>query len=193
MMEHYYKFRSLNNIRHFLDILVNNRLYAARYDELNDPMEGAYLIDANNENIIRLLKAKKYKTRICSLSTDYKHTLLWTHYADGHKGCCIEVIPKNWDALEPIKYVNDLPIANNETEGRELLSCKSKLWQYEQEVRLFSKSSYCKVDIRQIIFGHKISDSDYKFYDRLIRSINQSIVVRKIQEADINYGYKYLY
>ena len=63
-MEHYYKFRNLNSIRHFLDILVNNRLYAARYDELNDPMEGAYLINGYNENIIRLLKTKKYKTRI---------------------------------------------------------------------------------------------------------------------------------
>ena len=64
MMGHYYKFRSLNNIRYFLDILVNNRLYAARYDELNDPMEGAYLINACSENIIRLLRDKKYKTRL---------------------------------------------------------------------------------------------------------------------------------
>lgn len=190
-MEHYYKFRSLNNIRHFLDILVNNRLYAARYDELNDPMEGAYLINGYNENIIRLLKTRKYKTRICSLSKDYRHTLLWTHYAKGHKGCCIEVIPKNWDTVEPINYVDDLPIANNDTEGRELLSYKSKLWQYEQEVRLFSKSSYCKVDIRQIIFGHKMPDTDYRFYENLIQSINPSIKVRKIQEVEINTGYNY--
>ena len=190
-MEHYYKFRSLNNIKHFLDILVNNRLYAARYDELNDPMEGAYLINGYNENIIRLLKTRKYKTRVCSLSKDYKHTLLWTHYAEGHKGCCIEIIPKNWDALEPINYVDDLPIADNDTEGRELLSYKSKLWQYEQEVRLFSKSSYCKVDIHQIIFGHKISDTDFRFYERLIQSINSSIQVRKIQEIEINTGYNY--
>lgn len=191
MMEHYYKFRSLNNIRYFLDILVNNRLYAARYDELNDPMEGTFLINAHNKNIIRLLRDKKYKTRICSLSKDYKHTLLWAHYADGHKGCCIEIIPKNWDTLEPINYVDDLPIANNDTEGRELLSYKSKLWKYEEEVRLFNKSSYCKVDINQILFGYKISDTDYRFYDRLIHSINQSIVVRKIQESEIYSGFNY--
>ena len=174
-----------------MDILVNNRLYAARYDELNDPMEGAYLINEYNENIIRLLKTRKYKTRVCSLSKDYRHTLLWTHYADGHKGCCIEVIPKNWDALEPINYVEDLPIADNDTEGRKLLSYKSKLWQYEQEARLFSKSSYCKVDICQILFGYKISDTDLRFYERLIQSINPSIQVRKIQEIEINTGYNY--
>ena len=68
MIEHYYKFRSLDNIRHFLDILVNNRLYAARYDELNDPMEGAYLINGYNENIIRLLKTRKYGSVSISVS-----------------------------------------------------------------------------------------------------------------------------
>lgn len=93
--------------------------------------------------------------------------------------------------MEPINYVDDLPIANNDTEGRELLSYKSKLWQYEQEVRLFSKSSYCKVDIRQIIFGHKMPDTDYRFYENLIQSINPSIKVRKIQEVEINTGYNY--
>lgn len=190
-MGHYYKFRSLNNIRYFLDILVNNRLYAARYDELNDPMEGAYLINACSENIIRLLRDKKYKTRICSLSKDYRHTLLWVHYADGHKGCCLEVTPKNFDVVDYINYVDDLPIVYNDTDGRELLSYKSKLWQYEQEVRLFIKTSYCKVDISQILFGYKISDADYRFYERLIHSINQSIVVRKIQESEINTGYRY--
>lgn len=189
MMEHYFKFRSLNNIRYFLDILVNNRLYAARYDELNDPMEGAYLIDANNENIIRLLKTKKDKTRVCSLSKDYRHTLLWAHYADGHKGCCIEVIPIQFDAVEPINYVESLLTVNNDTDGRKLLSYKSKLWQYEQEVRLFSKSSYCSVDIHQILFGHKVSDTEYRFYERLIHKMNPEIIVSKIQENEINTGY----
>lgn len=188
-MEHFYKFRSLNNIRYFLDILVNNRLYAARYDELNDPMEGTYLINGYNENIIRLLREKKYKTRVCSLSKDYRHTLLWSHYADGHKGCCFEITPKNIEAVELVNYVDELQTANNDTDGRELLSYKSKLWQYEQEVRLFSKSSYCKVDISQILFGYKISDADYRFYEKLIR-LNPSIKVRKIQEAEIITGYR---
>ena len=128
---------------------------------------------------------------ICSLSKDYRHTLLWAHYANGHKGCCIEVIPKNFDALKSINYVDYLPIANNDTDGRELLSCKSKLWQYEQEVRLFSKSSYCKVDIHQILFGYKISDTDYKFYEKLIHVINPEINVKKIQETDIYTGHSY--
>jgi len=61
--EHYYKFRSLWNLKYFIDIITNERLYAARYDELNDPMEGAFLIDYHRQNIVRLLKNEKYKTR----------------------------------------------------------------------------------------------------------------------------------
>lgn len=52
MAEHYFKFRSLSNLKRFLDILVNERLYTSRYDELNDPMEGAYLTDERHSHII---------------------------------------------------------------------------------------------------------------------------------------------
>ena len=95
MARHYYKFRSLQNLKRFIDIVLNERLYASRCDELNDSMEGVYLTNPSSRNIIRLLRIGKYKTRICSLSEDYKHTLLWSHYADSHKGCCIEVSAVN--------------------------------------------------------------------------------------------------
>ena len=189
MDNHYYKFRSLDNLKYFLDILINSRLYAARYNEFNDPMEGAYLVDAKNRDIINLLKTEKDKTRICSLSKDYKQTLLWSHYADGHKGCCFEVVPKDLEAIMSVHYVCELPIVNNDTGGRELLSHKSKLWEYEQEVRLFSKSAYCEVDIHRIIFGYKVKDTDYKFYRKLICSINPEIEVRKIKETEIDTGF----
>lgn len=39
----YFKYRSLANLRNFLDILINKRLYMAKFTELNDPMEGAYV------------------------------------------------------------------------------------------------------------------------------------------------------
>lgn len=37
-----YKYRSLDNFKFFIDIILNNRLYAAKYKDLNDPMEGQY-------------------------------------------------------------------------------------------------------------------------------------------------------
>ncbi len=42
MNELLYKYRSLDNFKNFVDIILKNRLYAARYKDLNDPMEGQY-------------------------------------------------------------------------------------------------------------------------------------------------------
>lgn len=38
-----YKYRSIENFQFFVDIILNKRLYAARYLDLNDPMEGHYI------------------------------------------------------------------------------------------------------------------------------------------------------
>jgi len=38
-----YKFRSLQNLRRFLDIIVKKRLCMVHYSEMNDSMEGAFL------------------------------------------------------------------------------------------------------------------------------------------------------
>ena len=35
-----YKYCDVSNFRFFVDILLNNQLYGAKYDELNDPFEG---------------------------------------------------------------------------------------------------------------------------------------------------------
>ena len=56
MHRRYYKFRGLQDLKRFIDIILNKRLYASRYGELNDPMEGVYMTDSLNSNIIRLLK-----------------------------------------------------------------------------------------------------------------------------------------
>ena len=40
-----YKYRTLDDFQFVLDILVNKRLYAATFEEMNDPMEGFYTAD----------------------------------------------------------------------------------------------------------------------------------------------------
>lgn len=190
MAQHYYKYRSLQNLKRFIDIILNERLYASRYNELNDPMEGVYLTNPSNGNIIRLLREEKYKTRICSLSKDYKHTLLWSHYADSHTGCCIEVSAVNENELPTtVRYIEHIPVVNEMKEGEELLSHKSTVWEYEKEVRYFRKTSYLNIKIYRIIFGLKVSKDDYRFYEKLIHAINPMIEVCRINEDDIENGY----
>jgi len=37
-----YKYKTIGSFRFLLDIIVNQRLYAAKYNKLNDPMEGLF-------------------------------------------------------------------------------------------------------------------------------------------------------
>jgi hypothetical protein len=111
-----YKYRSLADLEHVLDIIVNQRLHCSTYPELNDPFEGifeknygAYLRAisiSRNPALVRalpVLLAKAYKKaedflggeidkiKICSLSSDLNDVRLWSYYADGHKGLAFEI------------------------------------------------------------------------------------------------------
>ena len=55
----FYKYRSLKDFKFFMDIIVNNRLYAAKYNELNDIREGHYMQDGSLKKIIDRKSKKK--------------------------------------------------------------------------------------------------------------------------------------
>jgi len=38
----YYKYRSLSNFKNFVDIIINQKLYAANCSNMNDAMGGVY-------------------------------------------------------------------------------------------------------------------------------------------------------
>ena len=133
-----YKYRSLAEyIEHTLDILLNERLHCAPYDELNDPFEGVFLSVAHiprnmafsndARTWIRLWGASycqitkiigKYPipggTRVCSLSASLSDVRLWSHYADGHKGIAIEIDFEGMkDQPLEVEYVNRIKEIDN--------------------------------------------------------------------------------
>ena len=118
-----YKYRSLENLGRILDILLHERLYAANFKNLNDPMEGhyRYSTDVNKELRTQILDERN-RTLICSLSKKKDIGLMWTHYANENKGCCIElqVTSPSWTMIE-VDYKDKLP---NITNVKEILSVK---------------------------------------------------------------------
>lgn len=93
MTEILYKYRSISNFKNFVDIIVNNRLYAANFESLNDPMEGHYFYDKStlDEKTRKEIYDKKSGLKICSLSKNSNNYLLWSHYAEGYRGVSIGV------------------------------------------------------------------------------------------------------
>lgn len=87
----FYKYKSLDNFEFLLDLILKERLYAALYHELNDPMEGVVKIDGTIPKDKERERDDLIKTfRIVCFSRDKDHPLMWSHYADGARGCVIE-------------------------------------------------------------------------------------------------------
>jgi len=188
LSEMLYKYRSLENFRFFVDIILNNRLYAARYKELNDPMEGIYysLAKQYEFSFEDKLKEEKSKFRICSFSRLNNDELLWTHYADEQKGIVIGVnVDTTIYSIQKVNY-NGFPIISpnefvNQT-AQEIFCHKLEEWKYEEEERVFVRGKrYINVHIEEIITGRRISNVDFSFINSLIEKVNPKIKVIKAE------------
>lgn len=151
MPERLFKFKSLTNFEHVSDILQNERFYAAKFFDLNDPMEGRFDHDPDlrREFLDEIVRGKQ-KLRICSFSRDLGNLLLWAHYADSYRGICIEVeaAPSPNFEIVDVGYSPFSVIVTNDYRGdraalpRHILSGKNEVWEYEREVRLLSSSEF---------------------------------------------------
>lgn len=180
-----YKYRGIKELRYFVDIVLNQRLYAAPYFDLNDPMEGHYLYNKGelDSDVRELIKGQKEKLRICSLSRVNDNELMWAHYSEGHRGVAIGVeLDESKNDVQPVVY-DGLPqvgrINVHNSTGREILSHKLEVWGYEEEVRAFtSGKQYVDVEIKEILLGRSMSTQDVGFIKKLVGSINSSIEIK---------------
>lgn len=180
-----YKYRGIKELRHFVDIVLNQRLYAAPYFDLNDPMEGHYLYNKGelDSDVRSLIKGQKQKIRICSLSKVNDNELMWAHYSEGHRGVAIGVeINNHKHDVQPVKYDGlpqiGRPNIHNST-AREILSHKLEVWGYEEEVRVFTGGKqYVNVEVKEILLGRSMSTQDISFIKKLAGSINSTIIVK---------------
>ncbi|MFN4944860.1 MAG: DUF2971 domain-containing protein [Akkermansiaceae bacterium] len=107
-----YKFRSYEQLHYIADIIVNERLYCSKLDELNDPFEGhctrqikrqiksVFESTGEEENLNFTInehwtpfhnREESDKIRICSLSGSMSDVRLWSFYGGSHKGVAIGI------------------------------------------------------------------------------------------------------
>ena len=82
---------------------------------------------------------------ICSLTRVPDDILMWSHYADSHKGFCIKLLDDENEpfiaSTFPISYSDDYPIVNPIKDDvtlrmKKSLLTKAKHWEYEKEWRI---------------------------------------------------------
>lgn len=80
--------------------------------------------------------------RVYCLGPDPKNLLMWSHYADSHRGICLEFSLSNkiFCAALKCEYSSTFPIMtlHDDSDDAALLSllAKSDVWSYEKEYRL---------------------------------------------------------
>lgn len=195
-----YKYRSIDNFKNIVDIFLKNRLYAAKYFDLNEPMEGHYIYSSkmSSKEIVERIKNRKKQLRIVSLSRSYNNFLMWSHYADGHRGIVIGVeVNKERYNVKNVNYVDTLTSLDaNSNEfvnefAERILTQKLSLWKYEEEERVVIEgtSTYVDAIVKQVIIGKKMSTQNYSLIKELINKINPDIEVIKIETLDPNFDY----
>ena len=135
---------------------------------------------------------------ICCFSKLYDSILMWSHYADYHKGICLKFdITKDPDLFSinlPVHYSRKLPVFD-------LFSCQDKIfnkliqpkfmaWKYESEVRIFKGKKdlennkltnqrifkFKNEALQEIIFGTNASEKDIKIIKKLCEKSDKNHV-----------------
>lgn len=189
-----------------LSDLIANSITVSHPSQMNDPFDSLFTLWASEENLENTCKGKShiltfsesfnfYRIRSFvgnnALTSDnrlVRNIIMWSHYADDHKGYCIKYrlskhfIKKSDDGtfkhhyLRRIRYVPQKEIMSVECPNmttEKLFTTKSDQWSGEHEIRLVSYDSshngnflQLKLDdcskIEAIYFGYRCSDSDQR-------------------------------
>jgi len=206
-----------------LKSLKNNEFWASNTKQLNDPCEG--LITSNSyqqqinilknvfyqhknnialieQSLTNIIDMKDTKLGIFSLSKRYNDELLWAHYADSHKGFCIEYnLEKLLSKQDPkhrffdIQYSNKIPnfdlstvINQNDPDKliKIMLGFKSQRWNYENELRVITENQGSNIyDFRAvtaIYFGLKAPKDDIEQIMQTLQGRNVKYFQMKLKQ-----------
>lgn len=188
-----YKYRGLSNLRFALDIFVNQRLYAAGFESLNDPMEGHYVYEDGTltKPQIRAIYGQKRELGILSLSETPNNMLMWSYYAESNQGMVVgvEISDQNVQIV-PIDYVDELTLEKTHPNlPIRILSKKLKPWSHEQERRVFTRGApYVDVKVKELIFGLNTDKHTKELVSDIAKKFCPCVKVRTILSDELERG-----
>ena len=195
----FYKYRSLENWKFVLDIVVNSRLHAAPFPSLNDPMEGRYYYfgDTVARGFRKAIHNSRLRHNICSLSETKANTLLWSYYAAGHTGVAFGVqvatagTARNVE-VRRVRYDSGIYIGpeavrrSADLVALDILTQKQLPWEHEKEVRVFAATSFISVKLEELVLGCNISRADEELITAVTRRWHPRIRVTKLRRSSLD-------
>lgn len=179
-----FKYRTLDNYKFVVDIIVNSRLFAATYSDLNDPMEGhyRYRVGGVPKDLLEKINGARSRLRLCSLSRDPDNALMWAHYANGHRGFVVGAgVDENAYKLRSVHYNGPSYVNHGDEETAiNVLSHKHQVWAYEQEERVFvTGANYIDITLQEFILGSRMSTQDESLFKKLVAAHRPHVPIRR--------------
>jgi hypothetical protein len=235
----YFKFRAIN--KYLIDSLVKGTLYFSLPAHLNDPFDCQIDIKKAAKHAISKLSGMKCdilkkisgpegyfdeiqtrmkKVGICSFSLKLEDPLLWSHYADEHRGLCLTYqFPEDFlmDTSNRIVGVSQLeydenPLTNWFIENapekygtnfedhfttellKKVLIIKGKGWSYEDEARIIREKEgnfpIPKKFLKQVCFGLNTSEHYISLIRQIIENSGYSVNYCQILRKEDDFGIK---
>lgn len=157
------------------------------------------------ETIYKSLRADVDKMRkklaICCFSQVNNSSLMYSHYADKHKGLCLEFKVSGhsfYDSLLQVYYPDEFPQIRFFKRDREAMLeaqvlKKQQEWKYEKEWRIIKvdEPGFYKFPsefLTGIIFGLNTSDADMKLIQEMMQFKKSNMVWYKCEKAEDNFN-----
>ena len=229
-----FKFQRID--KNLLKSLLNCELWFARPDRLNDPFDCRVDIPSSLANaisracgltrnqlgqlqeIIRSMNMERLKTDlenmgVCSFSLELENTLMWSHYADNHRGVCLTYeFPRSFfdETSNEILGIVDVDYGINPLSDwflqeaikhnslgefvrdliKKALTVKAKLWEHEKEVRILRRQEGVQVIdkqyLKQICFGLVTPEQDITLLNNIIRQCSYEVDLCKMRHSTSN-------
>lgn len=232
-----FKFKNID--KNLFKSLVHGEIYFARPERLNDPFDCRVDIFNSLENAIsrsqsdvraRLEQLRAMKgffdqvqadlrnVGVCSFSLELANSLMWSHYADKHRGVCLtysfpeSFFHENADQIlgrdqvdygaNPLSewFIEKAPnLGSFEQFGisliKKVLTVKAPPWDYEKEVRIVRRSDGARLldrrYLKQVCFGLNTPESDIKLVKELIGNCGYDVILCKmVRHEESDFGLK---
>jgi hypothetical protein len=137
------------NAEYGIQAILRRRLKVSLIPDLNDPFEliGSCLQDKDLR--IAFQSTKRDLARRCGIhcfSKNWSNPVLWSHYADRHRGICLgfdvpdkSLMHVSYNGSRLKQDIRQMPLGSSKRAAlmQKLLSFKFEDWKYESEVRIF--------------------------------------------------------
>ena len=197
---------SPNGFNDPMDPLIKNWLVNKNKEQKNDKKIYQFIIEALDKIRICCLVDPNINNNIFNnifrKKNGYDNPLMWSHYADSHKGICIQYkitqsnLVDNKDKivrLLDIDYCKSFPLDGN-ISFIDSLIVKSNYWEYEKETRLImysrnEKDKYCQLpnfEIEAVYMGVRIDSKKRDFLKHILKNSSIKLYQMTFSKNDIS-------